>query len=376
MTETTIKRLVQQIHAADGELVLATAGGGTNAVAWLLGAPGASRTVLEIIVPYSRAAFDDFLGRPAAQYASAQAGQWLAGCALARAQTLSDKQVIGVSCTAAIATDRPKKGTHRAHITLWTHQAVISHHLVLHKGGRTRAGEEETVSRVLLNSIAQAYGIAAQLPIAWQDGDRVTSTTYNIAAPLTQLYDRQIDWMGVYDTGRVRTDGISPQLLLSGSFNPLHAGHLALAQAASDFIGQPIAFELPMINADKPAVPQAEASRRLAQFAGRYPVYISNAPTFAEKTQLYGATTFVVGFDTAARILMPRFYNNSERDMTAALTQLSAQGGRFLVAGRIDQHGDYRAAETLIVPEPLQPLFIPLPNFRVDLSSTQLRRRP
>ena len=43
--------LVQKIHDSPPQAVLAVAGAGSEAVAWLLGVAGASRTLLEVVVP-------------------------------------------------------------------------------------------------------------------------------------------------------------------------------------------------------------------------------------------------------------------------------------------------------------------------------------
>lgn len=62
--EADIKQLVQTIHDAPERIVLVAAGAGTEALSDLLGVAGATRTLLEALVPYSKAAFDEFLGQP------------------------------------------------------------------------------------------------------------------------------------------------------------------------------------------------------------------------------------------------------------------------------------------------------------------------
>ena len=52
---------VRLIHATPRRGALALAGGGAGALAWLLSTPGASGTVLEASVPYSREAMLDYL---------------------------------------------------------------------------------------------------------------------------------------------------------------------------------------------------------------------------------------------------------------------------------------------------------------------------
>ena len=127
-----------------------------------------------------------------------------------------------------------------------------------------------------------------------------------------RLHRQEIPFFGIQDNGRILTNApASPLIILCGSFNPLHKGHLALAHTAMKRLNQPIAFELSAINVDKPPLPPETVVQRIAQFAGRYTILASNAPTFVEKTRLYPGAIFVVGYDTAVRILTPQYYDNS-----------------------------------------------------------------
>jgi len=84
---------------------------------------------------------------------------------------------------------------------------------------------------------------------------------------------------------------------------------------------------------------------------------------------------FVIGVDTALRVVDPRFHAGRRDRLQAALAELRDLGCRFLVAGRHDGEHFGTLAEVEI-PEGFEALFEELPEaeFRIDLSSTQIRR--
>lgn len=375
MDETT-RQIIQAIHDSPYQIVFVTAGAGTHALSNLLNVAGASRTVLEALVPYSESSFSEFLGQNPKQYVAQNTACLMAGRAYTRAHWLANEStpVIGLACTATIATDRPKRGEHRGFIAVRQPENMKSISVHLEKGARDRTGEEKIISKIILNMLAQACGLAFEWPLPFSQQDVIAETTYDYEAQVQSLLAGDYSFFSIEDNGRCHTSTIesTPQLLLSGSFNPLHDGHLEMAQMAAQQTGIPVNFELSAKNADKPALPKQIILRRLAQFAGRHTIYVSTAPTFIEKSRIYPGTSFLVGYDTAERILQPRFYQDDQALMVASLSEIKKSGCSFLVAGRTDANGRYHPLSDLTIPEGYQDLFQPLP-FRKDISSTELR---
>ena len=375
--KTKSRSLVETIHKTPHQLVYVAAGAGTNALNALFSVAGASGTALECLVPYSKPSFVDFLGREPDKFVSMETALLLAGRAQTRAQMLREdtgSPVIGVSCTATIVTDRPKRGEHRAFIATWQPERIVCYQLKMEKGVRNREGEEQLVSHVVLNAIAHAASLDDAIPLDLVDGDVLIETVFALGDVVDDLYAGEINYFGVHDFGRIRKTDASPQVLLPGSFNPLHAGHLGMAEAASVHLGKPVAFEISAFNVDKPPIDKSSALERLAQFAGQHAVYLSNAPTFVEKTRLFGETTFVVGYDTAERIVQKRYYSNSEQEMHARLHEMLAINTHFVVADRVGDDGLVYSIDELDMDEQFRQMFSRLPDFRLDISSSALRK--
>ncbi|MEI6181471.1 MAG: hypothetical protein WCP31_12000, partial [Chloroflexales bacterium] len=126
---------------------------------------------------------------------------------------------------------------------------------------------------------------------------------------------------------------------------------------------------------DKGALARAEIDRRAAQFVGRHTLVLSRAPLFVQKAALFPGRAFVLGYDTATRLVAPRYYGG-EAGMLAALATLRQAGCRFLVAGRLAE-GRFATLADLTLPAGYAAMFTAIPEtrFREDISSTELRAR-
>jgi hypothetical protein len=376
--EKEIQQLVQKIHDAPGRTMMVAAGAGTKALSSLLGVAGATRTLLEALVPYSTAAFDDFLEQTPAQYVTGKTARLLSGRAFTRARWLANNSepLVGLACTATIITDRPKRGEHRAHLATWQNERLVRYAIFLEKGARQREEEEDLVSRIMLNGLAASLNLDPSLPLPLREADRYEVKLFDFAHMAGQLLAGKLPYFGIHDNGRIRTDDDPPKMLLSGSFNPLHQGHLELVRVVEQMTDKQVAFEISATNVDKPPLSQATLLNRMGQFAGRYPVFTTTAPTFIEKARLFPRTTFVVGYDTARRILDAHYYGSNSARLQTALAGIQEFGCSFLVAGRLDrENGRFQHLQDLNIPIQFSQLFkaIPEKHFRRDISSTELR---
>ncbi|HUG20631.1 MAG TPA: hypothetical protein VMM56_16705 [Planctomycetaceae bacterium] len=154
-----------------------------------------------------------------------------------------------------------------------------------------------------------------------------------------------------------------------GSFFPLHEGHRTMRDAAEAFLGGRILFELTVRNADKPPLDFLSLETRACQFAPGELV-LSAVPRFDQKAELFPDCAFVVGYDTALRILDRRFYPQGE--LESALNRIAQRNCRFVVASR--RAGSRLCTrDNLEIPAKFANLFEDLPGFLADVSSSEIR---
>ena len=372
----TIRPHIQQLHDTPHKTVLAVSGAGTQAVAWLLGVSGASRTILEVVVPYGRLAMRDFLGFEPDQSSSADTARQMARRAYqrARAQREDDSPLVGLACAAAIATDRYRRGDHRAFVAAWDDTRTATWSLTFNKGLRDRAGEEDVVSRLIVRALSEFSGLAPDIELGLTDGDFLEVEHIARPEPLDELLAGDVRWVVWQADGRMEVEGDVPPVLLPGSFNPLHVGHREMLAAATAATAEAGAFELSVTNVDKPPLEKSEIERRLSQFGPEDTVALTRAETFQKKAALFPGRAFVQGWDTTIRLVAPRYYGG-ESEMMLALAEMMTEGTRFLVAGRADG-GMFRTLADVDIPAGFAPMFSEIPEgeFRQDISSTELRQ--
>ncbi len=330
-----IRQLIGHIHAAPCKAAFAFAGGGATAASWLLAVPGGSRTVLEVAVPYSEKALVEYLRRePAALLGSRHTGQpgWCV--------PESGRPIWGRESRSSASAARPiclrigpsAEHDHRIHVAAATESGTFVLSLTLAKEQREREGEEAVASRLALNALAEAFGLPARVALPLLPGEAVQREEHpdgllaqflkgEPAALRVEADGRMLPGRTYVERSSFRsgspTNGMNSVLqpsgtvILPGSFNPLHEGHCGMAAVAARLLGRPVAFELSVANVEKPALTEAEVRRRMAHFAWLAPLWLTHAPTFLEKSRLFPGAVFVVGIDTAVRIVDPRFYGDS-----------------------------------------------------------------
>jgi hypothetical protein len=374
MLDATLEAQIAAIHAQPQQLVYEYAGAGSLALFCLHAVGGSSRTVIEANDRYAMASMSDLLQYQPESLVSRDTAIAMATKAYQRARYLSadTRPCLGLACTAAISTTRERRGANRAWVALHDGQTLTIYGLTLHKGARERLDEERVISSLVLYALARACGIAPGALDLLPD-ESVEEEQIAQPEPLAALLQGDCRSISVSPLGQRLCNPNFRGVILSGSFNPLHTGHEELAYATAQYLGLPWAFELSVVNADKPSLSYAEAERRLQQFSGNYTALLSCEPLFVGKAQCYPGSVFIVGYDTARRLIEARYYGDHAA-MLRSFEQIRAAQCRFIVAGRLE-NDRFLTLDDLQVPDTLQDLFLKLPAdlFRVDVSSTQVR---
>ena len=132
-----------------------------------------------------------------------------------------------------------------------------------------------------------------------------------------------------------------------------------------------------MHNVDKPSLTLEQIEARLTPFSySNRRIVLTREPLYRDKARLFPGSTFIIGYDTAIRLVNPVYYDGDPTLMQGALAEIQETQCNFLVAGRLVD-GIYHTLDDIPVPSQYAVMFdsIPEADFRLDLSSSEMRQR-
>ena len=358
---------IRSIHDGPFKLVFVSSGGGGSAISDLLKVPGASQTILESYIPYSRESMNEYLGFQPSHYCGLQATVNMAVTAFNRAKKLAPSvdpsNLLGVAVTATLSTTYEKLGSHRFFVCIHGLDAthVISSYLT--KGKRTRSSEEELVTECLESLIGIVCGVNNELPKLTQKIEY-------------EVFNSKPEWHAL-ESGKkslVHSTLEPSKLIFPGAFNPMHKGHKRIQKIAEERTRMPATFEISIGNVEKTLLSYFEIHKVLDQFKPDDRWALANAPTFADKARIFKDSTFILGIDTLIRMFDEKFYVD-QKQMLESIDIFNANDVNFIVFGR--KIGDiYKTLDQVSIPTSIADRFqgIPESEFRLDISSREIKK--
>ena len=354
------RRFIEKLHAAKEQFGLAITGGGTSVIADLFSVAGASNTLIEVSIPYHRGALALFLGAPFPSGCDTHTARALAMMAFQRALAIApDEPVTGIGCTAALATNRTRKGDDRCHLAVQNAAGTRAIHLAF-SGRLSRQAQEEVIRDHILDAMGAVCGLRSAAEA--REGVQVAVQDANPGQT----------WRALMAGETLKTSDKHYKAVFPGAFNPIHAGHEDMIEYARRLLACDVALEISIRNVDKPPLDFLTMEERRADL-GQHELVYTNAPTFEEKSTIFPGAIFIVGADTAMRIADPDYYGG-EAARDAALVAIARRGNRFLVFCR-ETNKDVQSLHNLSLPPALSALCTEVPeeDFRVNINSTDLR---
>ncbi|WP_292464727.1 hypothetical protein [Methanolobus sp.] len=336
--EKDISCIVKQIHASPYMIVLSITGGGTGAIGEMLRHGNGSATLIEAIVPYHENALRDFTGREPERCCSEETAREMAMASFKRALEIANPEngfrpdyLVGIGVTCKLTKEDEREAReHTIHIASQSISGTNTTSLTLLQD-RSREEEEELASTLLIHTIARLCGagqICVDEYISMTEQQvlqkKEATVSHDIGELLLSILLRK-DSYGKKCIPIIHSKKTVPaasRIIFSGSFNPCHKNHAAMAKIAYERYGSPVTFEIALANVDKPPTDFISLESRInslktyanEEFFGN--ICLTNAPLFADKALLFPDSRFLVGYDTMNRIFNEKYYREGENRLT------------------------------------------------------------
>ncbi len=293
---------------------MAITGGGTGAIANLLAGGGGSSILLEATVPYSKQSSGVYTGAVPEHYCSREQALNLATSSWRRAKEQTpNRKCIGLGATSRLTNgDTERKGrVHEIWVATHSDTETRTAHCVLQRN-RSRYVEEDIAVEVIMESLYDAVGLSNSGGFIHRDYDEQIVKMVQNELGYGKVYTKNIPLIVPYHENGMIPPREDMHIVFPGSFNPLHEGHIKMAEAVYKKTKKKILFEFCVRNTDKPMLDYMRLQERVEKLHKKLqgnPMYggyiVSNDPLFVDKANS-GFKEYMIGADTFNRLFDPR----------------------------------------------------------------------
>ncbi len=305
MTQSLHTEVNEYLSQAD-PFYIACAGGVERILGLFTEHPGASRVYLGGISCYHRQGLARFCGRLLTEECcSRDAALALASASFREAESMvapSYVPIHGIGITATMQTLHEVRGGHRVWFARVGRLAVESANLEL----------DTTQSRLEQVETAVSW-IVSQIRLQPPGGVQLAENLQFAHLAIEGAMKSPMIFLRSGELAPLDPSYLRHKIILPGSFNPLHYGHLRIAQELYNLTGKEVVFEICLKNADesKPPLTASYLANRLAHFRGGHELIVSNLSLFVDKAAIFRCD-FAVGSDTWRRILDPAYFRKGD----------------------------------------------------------------
>lgn len=393
-----VKRLIA-FNKREGDhalemLSVATTGAAAHTSGLLTDFGGSSSTFFGGYILYHPSCSASFVGHPMKALARetavdiAIAARQRAEEDLRRYPSTQKIHINGFGLTAAIATDRSRKGADQMFAALSTISCVYTVELLFERNTWTRQEQDLLCQVCAINLMLAAIGLE-QIPVYEEffpgkcfspekrfskDRKRFTlapsqwhphfADPIEIPSKPVALYRLNGRWKNSIGVGNGGT-----LCLIPTSGNPFTEAHRWMQKSIRD-MGFDARFCIERQHPNKGPISDESLMSRLASFQGRASVLVTDGQRFySDKAKANQNAAFAIGFDVAKMLLdLSIDYAQADLELFLALET------KFYVFPRYTPDGRLETLDDLVVPERYRDLFKPVRSAPPPVSSTAIRQ--
>jgi nicotinic acid mononucleotide adenylyltransferase len=360
MFDNSLQQEISEIVASNKKFYITVAGGGNHFFPGFLNNFGTSKCFMGGNIVYSKERFNRFIGGVPEHYVSAWSARKLAVSSYKEAVLDSkdpDNSVgIGVTCSTTKLNERPGR-KHHYYLAIHTKTETKVIYIDFTNEEWTRDEQDMCIG---VHIVMAMYNYIKQTPgIKWLE---------SCAGDILNIINEEDLWHNVPDTTE------ETLVVYSGSFNPLHDGHMGIINLAEKILGVRPVLEMSVHSVGKPELDYIDVSQRLQQQHEKdlYTI-ISDCPLYTDKISIlnkyfdFQKLVFCIGYDTYERIFDVSHYKN-EAAYESFIQQLQLSQTKFLLFGRGGKK-DIKPEHQSFIIENDEAL-----NYNLNISSTEIRK--